>query len=45
MDFCIDNGLEGCKKTEVGSIIGQHEMVVTWFGVLAPKVEIKMSGN
>ena len=41
MDFCIDNGLEGCKKTEVG----QHEMVVTWFGVLAPKVEIKMSGN
>lgn len=33
------------KKTEVGSIIGQHEMVVTWLGVLAPKVEIKMSGN
>ena len=46
MDFCIENDWTVAKKkTGVRSIIGQHDMMVTWFGMLAPRMEIKNSAN
>lgn len=39
----MGNEFESCKKRVSEAIVGQHEMVVAWLGVVTPEMEIERS--